>query len=73
MLSANRPPIEVGTDIASILIAWDKSKPTPVQIASAFMHALEQYSMEVEGGSESILRGILYSLEHKAGERFRSI
>ena len=51
--------MEVGHELADILVDWNESvaKPTPEDLASAIMHALERFSTTVEGSKESYLGG----------------
>ena len=67
-----RDDFKVGFEIATLLQSW---RPTmsPEEIASALMHSLERYSIEVEGPSESGLSACMSLLKKLIDERRMSI
>ena len=65
-------PTEVGHTIGSLFKEW-KPAMNPEEVARAIMHALERYSIDLEGSSESGLSGCLSSLESHIAQRRRGI
>lgn len=64
--------IDVGDEMANLLLAW-RPEMNGEDVASAIMHALERYSITIEGSGESGLRSCLYALKEKSDNRIRSI
>lgn len=67
-----RKPIDIGREIAELLIAW-RPEIDGEDVASAIMHALERYSIQIEGGAEGGLRWCLNELGPKIQERLQAI
>ncbi len=63
---------DVGQEIASLLIEW-RPKMAPQDIASAIMHGLERYSIDLEGSGESGLSFCMQELEDAIEKRRMSI
>ena len=55
-----------------MLQAWRPDMDSE-DVASALMHALEWYSINVEGPGETKLRGCLYELQEKVKARMMAI
>ena len=68
----SKEAIDVGYEIAALLLAW-RPETNSEDVSTAIMHALERYSIEIEGSGEAGLRGCLQSLNAKIEERRRSI
>ena len=64
--------IDVGHEMAQVLLEWRPEMNGEV-IASAIMHALERYSINIEGPGESGLSTCLFALKEKIDNRIRSI
>ena len=70
----SKEPIEVGHEIADLLIAWRPSaKQSGKEISDAIIFALEHYSIESEGAREIGLRSILQHLRQQIEWRYQSI
>ena len=69
---AIKEPVDIGKEMANLLVEW-RPQMAPQDIAKAIMHALERYSIELEGSGESGLSSCMYELENKLEERRRSI
>lgn len=63
---------DVGTEMAAMLLAWRPEMDADA-VSAAVMHALERYSIEIEGPGEVGLRGCLYRLSERINARHRSI
>ena len=72
MSDKNKEAIDVGYEMARLLLEW-RPEMSGEDVASAIMHALERYSIELEGSGESGLRGCLYSLRESIDKRMMSI
>ena len=73
-MAGKQRAIDVGRKMADLLKEWrPKIRGSDADVASAVMHALERYSIELEGPSESGLRVCLFSLSEKIDERIKSI
>ena len=64
--------IDVGHEMADLLLAW-RPELSSGDVASAVMHALERYSIQLEGSRESGLRGCLFELKDRIDKRIMSI
>lgn len=64
--------IDVGHHIAGTLLEWRPDFEGD-DISTAIMHALERYSITLEGPGESGLMGCLFELQKKIEARLRSI
>ena len=73
-MTTEQSDIEVGCAMADILVEW---RPGPEiadgDIAGAIMHALERYSITLEGPREAGLASCFFELERMIEERRRSI
>ena len=71
-MAQEKKAIDVGHEMGDILIEW---RPTinGEDVASAIIHALLHYSIELEGGSESGMSSCLFRLKAKIDEQIRSI
>lgn len=68
----NKEAIDVGYEMARLLLEW-RPEMSGEDVASAIMHALERYSIELEGPGETGLRVCLFKLREMIEERNRSI
>ena len=68
----DKEAIDVGHEIAELLLAW-RPEMSAEDVADAIMHALERYSIEIEGPGEIGLRSCLYRLSEGIAARHRSI
>ena len=64
--------IDVGHEMAHLLLEW-RPEMSPRDVATAIMHSLEKYSIELEGPGETGLRSCLYELRGQGDKRLRSI
>ena len=71
-MAKQREAIDVGHEMADLLLEW-RPKMSPDDVVDAIMHALERYSIELEGPGESGLLRCLRLLEENIEERIRSI
>ena len=71
-MAQEKKAIDVGDEIAGILLEW---RPDIVgeDVASAIMYALEHYSIEVEGSSESGMGSCLFKLQAMVENRIRGL
>ena len=58
--------------MARLLLAHHPQMDGP-DVASAIMHALERYSIQLEGPGETGLRTCLFELQSKIDQRLKSI
>ena len=71
-MAQDKKAIDIGHEMAELLAQW-RPEINGEDIASAVMHALERYSITLEGGSESGIRSCLFSLKDKVESRIRSL
>ena len=71
MTKENRDPLDVGHDIARILREWRPSMNCE-DVSAALMIALERYSIDTEGASETKLRACVLALQKKIDKRIMS-
>ena len=71
-MAKGKEAIDVGHEITDLLLEW-RPKMNCQDVASTIMHALERYSITLEGSGESGLRSCLYELDKKINNRIRSI
>ena len=64
--------IDVRHEISQVLLEW-RPEMNAENVVSAIMHALEDYSITIEGSGESGLRACLFALKEKSDNRIRSI
>ena len=57
--------IDVGHKMSQVLLEW-RPEMNAEDIASAIMHALEDYSTTIEGSGESGLRACLFTSRRRA-------
>ena len=69
---AEKNAMAVGHKITELLQAWRPDMDSE-DVASALMHAMEWYSINVEGPGETKLRGCLYELQEKVKARMMAI
>ena len=72
MTANGKRPIDVGREIAAILTRWRPEEGSAEDVASAIMHALERYNINVAPSMESELRTIFVRLSKLMDERRRS-
>ena len=72
---ADRKAIDVGHEMGALLFAWDLTSSGDARrdVAIAIMHALESYSIAIEGPRETLLQGCLYHLKHEIYRRLMAI
>ena len=68
-MAQDKKAIDVGHEVADILIGWRPSEGYAEDIASAVMCALERYNIEVAPDLESELRTIFVYLDRQMDER----
>ena len=71
-MSEDERAMDVGQEIANLLLILEP-KMEPEDIVGALMHALERYSIELEGASESELSQCIHELRERLDNRLRSI
>lgn len=64
--------MEMGHKIAAMLLDW-RPKMNPEDVSGAIMSALERYSIDTEGSSESGLSACMSKLEREFKRRRMSI
>ena len=64
--------IDVGREFTSSLSVW-RPEMSPKDVIAAIMHALEWYSVKVEGPGEIGLGRCLYELREEADLRLKSL
>ena len=64
--------LTIGHVMANQLLAWRPTMSTE-DVASALMHAMERYSIQLEGPSESGMRGIIHHLQDYMERRLRAM
>ena len=69
-MAQDREPIDVGQEIAELLLEWRPSVNAE-DVAVAFMYALERYSLQSEGGMQVGLSSCLYVLKQVADQELR--
>jgi hypothetical protein len=69
---AKKQAIDVGHEMAALLREW-RPKIKGEDVAEAIIHALERYSIDIEGPRELGLMSCLTKLQIKMEERLRSI
>ena len=73
-MAQEKKAIDVGHEMGDILIEWRNQQLMDEDVASAIIHALLHYSIELEGGSESGMSSCLFArLKAKIDEQIRSI
>ena len=71
-MAKEKKAIDVGEEIADLLAEW-RPQINGEDVASAIIYALEHYSVELEGGSESGMSGCLFRLRAKVDQRIREL
>ena len=71
-MTTEKQAIDIGHDMADLLLAW-RPQFSSSDVASAIMHALEHYSVELEGPGETGLRTCLFQLKDKIDHRIMLI
>ena len=71
-MTQQKKPIDIGHEMADLLIEW-RPDINGEDVACAIMHALEHYSVTLEGASESGMGSCLYRLRDMVDQRIRSI
>ena len=71
-MSEEREAIDVGQEMADLLLAW-RPEMNSTDVVDAIMHALERYSIEIEGSGELGLASCIRKLEKELDDRRRSI
>ena len=64
--------IDIGHEMAELLVQW-RPEMNGEDVARAVMHALERYSMSLEGSGESGIRSCLFNLKDMVESRIRSL
>ena len=70
MSTTGKQPMDIGHEIADILLTNYPEQGHEEEISSVIMHVLERYSIEIEGPGESSLAAIMGNLEEKLKVRF---
>ena len=71
-MEKEKKAIDVGHEMADLLLAW-RPEMNCQDVTSAIMHALERYSIEIEGPGETGLRTCLFELNNNIENRIMSI
>ena len=71
-MAQDKRAIDVGHEMATLLAQW-RPEMNAEDVSDAIMHAMERYSITLEGPGETGLRSCLFSLKDKIDERIRSI
>ena len=71
-MAQHKRAIDVGHAMAELLLEW-RPNMDGEDVASAIMHALERYSIELEGPGETGMRTCLFRLKAKVNERIMSL
>ena len=71
-MAQDKRPIDVGHEITALLQDWRPEMDADA-VTDAIMHALERYSINLEGGSETGMRSCLFRLRDKIDQRIRSL
>ena len=72
IMAQQKQPIDVGEEIAQLLMQW-RPQIDGEDVASAIMYALEHYSVELDGASESGLESCLFKLNEKVEQRIKGL
>ena len=64
--------IDVGHEMAELLVQW-QPEMNGEDVARAVMHALERYSISLEGSGESGILSCMFNLKDVVESRIRSL
>ena len=69
----DKTAMDVGHEIAAILKAWRPDMDHPEDVGSTIGHALERYSIDVEGPGEAKLRACIFAIKSVLEKRADAI